>query len=214
MLDIGAGLRLACPVYRPDQTGCRVSLVDIPEGGAGDGAGSASGRNADVQIACRNPRPTDAAKTGFPDARFDAVTHSDVLCCLPHKEAVLDECRRVLKPTGAMLFSVIYVPEELSPGDKQRGIDAGPEFVASGKGYREMLREAGWKIVGEEDVTAALRAAYETQVEADLAHQSDLVSLLGMADVQARIDGWRMKIAAIITGCLRRAIFHVQPAER
>ena len=210
LLDIGAGSGWPA-LYIAEKTGCRVALVDVPEAGLA----MARKRAEELQMPDRvETRATDAADTGFPDADFDAVTHSDVLCCLPHKEAVLAECRRVVRPDGQMRFSVIYVPKGLAPEAERQGIEAGPEFVGANKTYPDLLRDAGWQVVSEADATEAHGRAYQHQIETDLEHETDLVDVLGREAFTARVESWRLKVAAIEAGVLCRANFHAIPVVR
>jgi SAM-dependent methyltransferase len=54
--------------------------------------------------------PLDAASTGFGDGTIDCVIAYDTLEHIPQRElkSILEECRRVLKPDGAMIFKVDY----------------------------------------------------------------------------------------------------------
>ena len=71
----------------------------------------------------------DAAGLPFRAASFDALSHSDVLCCLREKRAVLQACRRVIRGAGRMVFSVISVAPGLLSGDYARAVANGPEFI-------------------------------------------------------------------------------------
>jgi ubiquinone/menaquinone biosynthesis C-methylase UbiE len=91
---------------------------DILELGAGTGANTAFyDRSAHVTLtepdaAMRrrlharglDAQDVDAAALPFPDASFDAVVATLVLCTVPSPERVLDEVARVLKPGGTYAF--------------------------------------------------------------------------------------------------------------
>ncbi len=51
----------------------------------------------------------DMHQLPFPDGRFDLVVHSDTLEHVPHPIHALTECRRVLKPGGALCYTVPVV---------------------------------------------------------------------------------------------------------
>jgi SAM-dependent methyltransferase len=67
---------------------------------------------------------SDARKLPFPDGHFDAIICSEVLEHIHEYEAVVAECRRILKPGGQFAISVPrYFPEwlcwKLAPGYHQ-----------------------------------------------------------------------------------------------
>ena len=46
----------------------------------------------------------DAEHLSFPDASFDVVVANHVISTVPHPEAALDECARMLRPGGEMIL--------------------------------------------------------------------------------------------------------------
>lgn len=50
----------------------------------------------------------DGGRFPFPDSEFDSVFHTEVLEHVPDPLVFLQECRRVLKPTGTLFFSVPF----------------------------------------------------------------------------------------------------------
>jgi len=207
LLDVGAGAGWPA-LYLAKITGCAVTLVDLPLGGLHMAAERAQ---KDSLFGLYWLAVADAAALPFRDASFDAVSHSDLLCCLEDKAGALVACRRVLRPGGKMLFSVILVPPGLSPADRQRAIANGPEFIDSDCSYVTLLAETGWRVVERLDVTADYAESYGRQLAADLAHAEDLRALIGAKDYAERVAGWRSKRAAIADGLLRREIFTVIP---
>lgn len=56
-------------------------------------------RNTEIEV-----REASAVSLPFPDASFDAVVSTLVLCSVPDADAVLREVRRVLRPNGAFVY--------------------------------------------------------------------------------------------------------------
>jgi SAM-dependent methyltransferase len=56
----------------------------------------------------------DLQRLPFPDGSFDLVVHSDTLEHVPEPERALAECRRVLSPAGACVFTVPIVVGRLT----------------------------------------------------------------------------------------------------
>jgi len=207
LLDVGAGAGWPA-LYIVGTTGCDATLVDLPLGGLRIAAARAADDGLATTCRCA---VADAAALPFRDASFDAVSHSDLLCCLEDKAGALAACRRVLRPGGTMVFSVILVPPGLAPEDRQRGVENGPEFIDSDRDYPTLLDETGWRVVERRDITADYAVSCGRQLEADLAHADDLRALVGPAEYAERVAGWRSKRDAIGEGLLRRELFTVAP---
>ncbi len=207
LLEVGAGSGWPA-LYLADRTGCDVALVDLPL----DGLRIAGERAAADRIAgaCWLT-VADGGALPFAGESFDAVTHSDVLCCLDAKLAVLEACRRVIRPGGTMLFSVISIAPGLSPADHRHAGEFGPPYVETEAGYPAMLDQAGWRVMDRTDLTAAYLATAERLLAADQANAAGLEDLLGAADYAERLDNDRQLIDTIGCGLYVRELFRAAP---
>ena len=207
LLDLGSGAGWPA-LYLASVSGCNAVLVDLPESGLriGRERAKADGITERVQIL-----QGDAADLPLGHAAFHAVNHSDLLCCLVPKRQVLRECRRVIADEGRMVFTVLSVPEGLSPAARQQGIAAGPEFIDTEASYPDMLSDTGWSILEHRDLTDAYHAALIRQEEADRAAGNDLVELIGAEIADERMKDWETKKRAVEVGLLVRELFVVRP---
>ncbi len=205
LLEVGAGSGWP-GLYLAATTGCEVVQTDLPF----DGLRIAAARAAADGLAdtCR-AAVADGAALPFETACFDAVLHSDVLCCLEPKLAVLRECRRVLRPGGTMVFTVIFIPQGLAPADYARAADCGPPVIETAMGYPEMLREAGWEITTRADLTAEYQASKSRLIGEEEAHEAELRDLLGDDAFFDKLARRRRSLAAIKQGLIRREMFGV-----
>lgn len=208
LLDVGAGSGWP-GLYLARETGCDVALVDVPFSGLRIAAERAVKDNlaGDCWVAA-----ADGVSLPFADASFDVIGHSDVLCCLVEKRAVLESCRRVIRPGGRMVFSVIYVAGGLSPEEYRRAADAGPPFVETESEYPAMLAETGWKILAEHDKTAVFANTVQSQAQALKVQQDGLESLIGEVDYADRQKTLESKYKAAGDRILRRSLFVAVPA--
>jgi ubiquinone/menaquinone biosynthesis C-methylase UbiE len=205
MLDLGAGA--AWPgLYFATLSGCDISLVDLPlEGLAIARDRAARDRlpgHCDVAVG-------DARALPFSDQHFDAITHSDVLCCLFEKKAVLSECRRVLHPGGHMLFSVISISPAAKGKGYSKAVDHGPPFVETECSYERMAAESGWIINDVIDVTAPFLKTVETLITEDTKHRGELIETLGEEITAERMECYQGYTEVIANGFLRRDVYHL-----
>ena len=208
LLEVGAGSGWP-GLYLAGQTGCDTALLDLPFEG--------------LRIAARRagaePPPgacwiavADGAALPLQAESFDAVLHSDVLCCLETKLAVLRECRRVVCPDGKMVFTVIFIAPDLSPSDYQQAVASGPPFIEAPAAYPAMLRQAGWDICDHADLTPDYAASVRSQLGQEEAHAAELSELLGKVEYSEKLTRRRGALGAIERGLIRREMFAAVPA--
>lgn len=209
LLDVGAGSGWPA-LYLASLSGCDVTLVDLPL----SGLRIAAARAVEDRIAgaCW-VAVADGAQLPFGEASFDAVSHSDILCCLREKRAVLEACRRVIRDHGRMAFTVISIAPGLSRAAYRCALENGPEFVEAEADYRTLLVETGWTVRDRQDLTPDYAAACLRQLDADQEHEHALVALIGAADFAARQADWRSKLTVIEDGLLRRELYVVLPVR-
>lgn len=207
LLDVGAGSGWP-GLYMAKTSGCDVVLVDLP----------LAGLRVAVQRARKDRMPAtfgavvaDAATMPFPDGSFDAVSHSDLLCCLRQKRAALKACRDVIRQDGRMAFTVISIAPGLSPEKYKQAVANGPEFMETEANYPTLLGQAGWTTVHFRDITPDFGASCRRQVQVDMERKDALEALIGASEFAERQAGWRSKLKAIEDGLLRRELFVATP---
>lgn len=207
LLEIGAGAGWPS-LYLAKLTGCSAVLTDLPV----EGLRVASERLqrdglADRCVVMR----ADGVSLPFEDATFDAVSHSDVLCCLPDKAGVLRECRRAIRDEGRMAFTVIYLATGLSEAERIEAVAAGPRFVETEMPYDAMLTNTGWHLVSRLDLTADFARSMRRMVDAQEAHAEQLKALSGETAFAEGLARARQKLPAVERRLLERAMFVLEP---
>ncbi len=208
LLDLGAGSGWP-GLYLAATTGCDVTLVDLPVNGLKVARDRAQ---ADGLADRARAMVADAAALPFPEGAFDAISHSDLLCCLRQKGEVLAACRRALRDGGRMVFTVISVAPDLPPARYRLAVASGPEFIETASDYPALLAQAGWTVVASEDITSDYVGACRRQLDADSAQKEALTALIGQEEFDRRLTDWQGKLAALGDGLLRRRLFVAAPA--
>ena len=150
LLDVGAGSGWP-GLYFAKETGCDAVLVDLPL----SELRAARERAAHDRISDRSRvAVADGSRLPFRDGSFDAVSHSEVLCCLEDKRGVLEACRRVIRDDGRMVFIVIWITPGLSRSDHKRALQAAPSFGETETDYPTLLKQTGWTVTDWLDVSA------------------------------------------------------------
>ena len=207
LLDVGAGSGWP-GLYMAKQSGCDVVLVDLPRAALG----MAVDRAVQDQLSDRSwASVADAARLPFGKAVFDAVSHSDILCCLPRKRETLTSCRMVLRPGGRMVFTVVALSPDLSAAETVRAIECGPEFVESTVAYAELLEQTGWKILEYRDLTPEGARLCQQLSKIDQERKEELLDAIGQDDFEERQTVWQSRLDAFDEGLLRREFFVVTP---
>lgn len=209
LLEIGAGSGWPA-LYLVRESGCEAMLTDLPPGGlriarqrsVSDGIGGL------CMLAV-----ADAARLPFAGRSFDAINHSDVLCCLVQKREVLAECRRVIRPDGRMVFSVIHVPCAVPESDRPVAVAAAPEFVEAEAAYSMLLSETGWRLSDRHDLTDAFLQSSIDKLRVDRENRVALLPISGAQELDRREDLMNRRIAALQRGILKRELFVAEPEK-
>ena len=207
LIDLGAGAGWP-GLYLSSMSGCSLTLVDLPE----TGLKIAKERSIEDKISRRvKTLVADASELPFLDQSFDAVSHSDLLCCLFLKEKVLTECRRVIRAHGKMVFTVISITPGLSKLDYEKAIANSPEFIRVDEEYSKILERCGWKIVDRVDLSKDYLETCRLQIEADELYREKLIELLGEKQTTDRIGNWQSKLEVIGEGLVKRELYVCLP---
>lgn len=199
LLELGAGSGWP-GLYLAERTGCRITLLDVPL----IALKQARGRAAELDAAAVGVVAGSGARLPFSAASFDALAHSDVLCCLPEKQEMLAECRRVARPGARMVFFVIAPGPGLSERDRDEAREAGPPFVETPLDYRALLQRTGWRGQTRESLTVDYRATLRHLVRQLERHANTLAAVMGEAEFGAMLERRRRQARAVDAGLLIR----------
>lgn len=210
LLEVGAGSGWP-GLYLAKRSGCDIALIDLPLEGlrAAKKRAQVDGMAGSYWVA-----QADGAALPFPNASFDAIYHSDVLCCLIEKQAVLKACREVVREDGKMVFSVVLIAPGLSDEDFQSAAAGGPTFVESPTQYPDMIEKAGWKITAHADQTGKYFEIFQKMYARERANTDELERVHGREGATELFARRARTLDALERGLLRREIFTVVPADR
>ena len=203
LLDVGAGSGWP-GLFLALITGCDVVLTDLPLVGLQMANRRAIADGLDQR--CRVV-VADGGALPFKDASFDALSHSDVLCCTPDKLAVLRGCRRVAREGARMVFTAIAPAPSLADSERQIAIESGPPFVDVQDDYVRLLRRSGWHPLHRMDVTGEFSRAIRARLEGMQERADALAEVLGTDEFAQSLTRARARIAAVDAGLLKRELF-------
>jgi len=207
LLEVGTGSGWP-GLYLGKRSGCHVTLIDLPLEGlrAAKKRAKSDGMSGRCWIA-----QADGAALPFRSNSFDAIYHSDVLCCLIEKQAVLNACRRVVMDDGKMVFSVILIAPGLSDDDYQRAAAGGPTFIESPAAYPEIIEQAGWEITAHADQTAEYFESFQKMYASEQANTGEFERVHGSEGASEIMARRARTLDALERNLLRREIFTVVP---
>jgi cyclopropane fatty-acyl-phospholipid synthase-like methyltransferase len=202
LADIGSGSGWP-GLYLARQTGCHVIGTDLPF----DGLQRARARAIEDGLAGRASYVLATGRNQpLRRGSFDAVVHTDVLCCLGPKLGVLRACRRLLRPGGRMAFTTIHVADDLEAGRHRRAVRAGPWQVATRRPYPELVAQAGFHDVAVIDVTEDYVRTQRAWFEANESRAAEVRRITSDREFAMAQADRRYAQAAIEEGLLRRSL--------
>jgi cyclopropane fatty-acyl-phospholipid synthase-like methyltransferase len=203
LADIGAGAGWP-GLYLAATSGCRVVATDLPF------IGLRLARDRARQDGI-GPRTAFVVATGsrqpLRPGSFDAVVHTDVMCCLGPKLSVLRACRQLLRSGGRLAFTTIHAAPGLDARQRRRAHRAGPVGVATRADYPTLMARAGFVDFVQVDVTSAYATTQRAWYEAAERQAEALRRLTSDAEFAEAQADRRLTADAIGAGILRRSLF-------
>jgi cyclopropane fatty-acyl-phospholipid synthase-like methyltransferase len=203
LLDVGSGQGWP-GLYLARETGCTVVLTDVPFEGLATAARRATKEDLEGRVWAVEAR---GQMLPLRPAMFDAVIHTDVLCCLRPKLATLRATFGALRRGGRTAFTVIFPAPGLSEADTRRAIEAGPPNCALRTSYPSLLRSAGFVELEERDLTDDYLATAARKWEVAQRFAEDMIRMLGREEYDETQAERKLAVAAIEGGLLRRSLF-------
>ena len=180
VLEVGSGSG-GPAVHLAAVRGCQVTGVDINHNGVRNAARLASSRGVADRV---NFRAVDASHPlPFPAATFDTVVSNDAMCHIANRLEVLRDWRRVVRPHGRILFTDAMIVTGLVSHEELavRSSIGFYLFLPPGENER-LIVQAGFRLLGSEDVTDGAAAIAQRWHDAREQHRVALVEREGDAN--------------------------------
>ena len=200
VLEVGSGSG-GPAVYLAAARGCRLTGVDINEHGVRNANALAGARGMADRVTFR---AVDASRAlPFPDDSFDAVVSNDAICHIRDRATVLRDWFRVLRPGGRMLFTDALVITGVMSNEElaTRSSIGFYVFIPPAENER-LLREAGFEVLGVDDVTENAATVAHRWHNARERQREVLVAREG----QANFDGLQRFLACVHTVSAERRL--------
>ena len=146
-------LRMVLPHVRGRvlDVGCGANALVRQHPGGGVGVDVHQWGDVDVVV-------PDTAALPFADGEFDTVTIVAALNHIPNRAEVLVEVRRVLKPGGRLILTMIppgistawhRLRRQSDADQTERGMKPGEVYGLTARDVRDLVTRAGFRITGE-----------------------------------------------------------------
>lgn len=96
----------------------------------------------------------DATAMPLSDSRYDVLIGQESWLHIPDKAALIEQCARVVKPTGTIAFTDVVLRAELTRGEQERlAAEMHAPTIASADRYTELLENNGCQVELREDLS-------------------------------------------------------------
>lgn len=177
VLEVGSGSG-GPAVYLALTRGCRITGVDINPHGISNARRLAEAHHIADRVTFQ---PVDAGQPlPFGDDAFDAIVSNDAMCHIPNRLEVLRDWHRLLRAGGRLLFTDAMIVTGLVSNEElaTRSSIGRYIFLPAGENER-LMAEAGFTVLGADDLTAAAASIAARWRAARAEHHAALVQREG-----------------------------------
>jgi 27-O-demethylrifamycin SV methyltransferase len=192
VLDVGCGTGgPAC--HLAAEHGARVTGITTSQVGVDTARGRAAAAGVG-ELATFEVR--DGMANGFPDASFDRAWVLESSHLMSHRERLVAECARVLRPGGRLALCDVVLRRPMPFQEVRRLREPlwllrevfGDARMEPLERYAELARASGLVVERKTDLTAATRPTFARWRNNALAHKKAVVASIGEADWQRFLD--------------------------
>ncbi len=177
VLDIASGSG-GPAIHLAEITGARVTGLEINRHGIATARDLVKARKLESRV--RFEHGDASQPLPFDQGTFDGLICVDAVNHLPHRHHVFSEWYRVLKPNGRLVFTDPIIVTGLLTGEEVAVRTGIGYFLLSSPGEDErLLKDAGFELVREKDVTESVVEVSRKKREARARFKADLVKLEG-----------------------------------
>jgi SAM-dependent methyltransferase len=194
VLDVGCGAG-GPAMFVARQSGCHVTGVDIDDQGI-ERANVEAARSS-LSDRCRFRVHDAASRFEFPDAGFDLIFAIDSIFHIPRREDFLSEARRMLNPEGKLYFTDAGVVKgQISGEEFELRSFNGAAYFAPAEYNESILEQAGFEIIGIEDLTESNETIAQRRFDARVGLRDALIDVEGEAAYYGR-QAYLQKVAEL-----------------
>ena len=119
---------------------------------------------------------------------------------------MLRACYEVLRPDGRIAGYVIYAPPGLTEAQRKRASELGPSEVLAESRLGDLLRETGFRVIVDEDVTDDFQATCVAILQARRDLEDELRGEEGDVVFEEELEKKALTLQGISEDLLRRSL--------
>ena len=177
VLEIGCGAG-GCALHLASKIGANITGIDLNGNGIENARALAKSAGIGDRLHFEN---IDASQPlPFADQSFDAIFSNDAMCHIPHRLAVLQEWRRILRPNGRILFTdAMVVTGIVTNAEIATRSSIGYYLFIPENENERLIEAAGFEMISTDNLTRSEAEISKRWLEARERRRKSLIEIEG-----------------------------------